>query len=90
VIQSTNVFVSFSSFGHWLIGFRGEGFCTSVTDAIRWQKLSRTFYKNLHPVSMLAISPFCDLEDAIKTGEQDNVCASGAPEHSPELSITLL
>jgi hypothetical protein len=33
--------VSFSSFGHWLIGFRGEGFCKSVTDAIRWQKLSR-------------------------------------------------
>ena len=39
-------------------------------------------YKNLHPVSMLAISPFCDLEDAIKTGEQDNVCASGACQTS--------
>jgi hypothetical protein len=33
-------------------------------------------YKNLHPVSKLAISPFCDLEDAIKTGEQDNVAVA--------------
>ncbi len=39
-------------------------------------------YKALHPESKLAISPFCDLEDAIKTGEQDNVCASGACQTS--------
>jgi radical SAM protein with 4Fe4S-binding SPASM domain len=35
-------------------------------------------YRGLNPKSQLAISPFCDLEDAITTGQQDNICASGA------------
>ncbi len=35
-------------------------------------------YKDLHPSSPIATSPFCDLEDALKNGKQDNVCASGA------------
>ncbi|SFV87256.1 hypothetical protein MNB_SUP05-SYMBIONT-4-1073 [hydrothermal vent metagenome] len=39
-------------------------------------------YKNLNPRSILAISPFCDLEDAIKTGKQDNICAAGACQSS--------
>ena len=39
-------------------------------------------YKSLNPQSKLAISPFLDLEDAIKTGKQDNVCASGACQTS--------
>jgi radical SAM protein with 4Fe4S-binding SPASM domain len=39
-------------------------------------------YRGLNPKSQLAISPFCDLEDAITTGKQDNICASGACQTS--------
>jgi hypothetical protein len=49
---------------------------------ISTRALTRIINNIIHPVSKLAISPFCDLEDAIKTGEQDNVCASGACQTS--------
>lgn len=39
-------------------------------------------YRGLNPKSQLAMSPFCDLEEAIKTGRQDNICASGACQTS--------
>jgi radical SAM protein with 4Fe4S-binding SPASM domain len=39
-------------------------------------------YRGLHPKSQLAISPFCDLEESITTGQQDNICASGACQTS--------
>ena len=39
-------------------------------------------YRGLHPNSQLSISPFCDLEEAITTGQQDNICASGACQTS--------
>ncbi|VVH65711.1 hypothetical protein BSPLISOX_1944 [uncultured Gammaproteobacteria bacterium] len=44
--------------------------------------LSYKRYRDLNPESKLAISPFCDLEDAIATGKQDNICASGACQTS--------
>ena len=44
--------------------------------------LSYKRYRVLNPKSQLAISPFCDLEDAVKTGKQDNICASGACQTS--------
>lgn len=35
-------------------------------------------YKLANPDSRISISPFDDLEQSIKTGEQNNICASGA------------
>ncbi len=39
-------------------------------------------YKDLHPESLLAISPFCDFEYAIQCGVQGNICATGACQTS--------
>jgi len=39
-------------------------------------------YREINPNSSLAISPFCDLEDSIKTARQDNICASGCCQSS--------
>jgi radical SAM protein with 4Fe4S-binding SPASM domain len=44
--------------------------------------LSYKRYKSLNPSSELAVSPFCDFEDAVKTGKQDNICSSGACQTS--------